>query len=126
MGACTSKDKKNDNLNKLIKEKSDDEYLNRIEGILYINENNKNNVIIYFYEDYLYIKNNNFEYNISYYKIKSWKYDEERDIFIFNEIIENNKLDIYYIYINNIEYKVNISDHLKYIIYDHMYYVKDL
>lgn len=108
MGYCISKNLIKDNSNitsinseNLIKDNSNDKYYNCIEGNLYINNSLYKNVLVYFYEDYLYIKNHNLDEKISYYIITSWAYNEKKNIFIFYKK-KDKEIETYNININNI------------------------
>ena len=127
MGSSKSKDKiEDDSLENLLIENSDDKYINYIEGILYINKILKEYILIYFYEDYLYIKGDNIDNKVSYYLIKYWEHNMKRNIFTFYKKNNNNLLDKYTIYIDKMNNENNISEELLDIIKNHIDYKKNL
>ena len=124
MGSCISKKNNYPYSSELIdnNETSNDKIYFIIHGRLHINKEKYYYTKIYFYEDYLYIKNNKFEEVISYYKIKSWMYDEKKKIWTFFKIVKEEQLYSYviYLYPDNHQTTKNISEKLKKIITDHI------
>ena len=125
MGTCSSK-KSNKNFSEnLIIENSNDKYINCFKGQLYINSIKCKNVEIYLYEDYLYIKKNDYNLKISYYHILNWSFDKQKYIFRFSTKI-NNIINIYNIIIFDNQNNKNISDELLDIINAHIKHVKNI
>lgn len=130
MGTCISKKNNYPYSSELIdnSETSNDKIYFIIEGRLHINNEKNYYTKIYFYEDYLYIKNNRINEEISYYKIKSWSFDEKKKLWKFYEIKKEEQLYSYEIYLYPDKHQTckNVSEKLKKLINDHINFKNSL
>ena len=125
MGSCISKKKNNyPYSSELINDNitSNDKIYFIIDGRLHINNKNYYSTKIYFFEDYLFIKNTSFDEEISYYKIKSWMYNDKKKIWTFYKNIKGEQLFSYelYLYPDSNQTTKNVSEKLKKIIEEHI------
>jgi len=118
-----------DNIN-LIEENinNKNQILYTFNGILYVNNKYIGNVVVQFYEDYLYIVNTksdyNYKKNISYYKIPQWKcLNKKNQKFWEIEEINNNKKQIIYRFVIDFEPTI-ITTNILNIINKHMEFIE--